>query len=125
MTTASQESRAARAQAELSLLVDMVPSHLWQLAPDGEPTFFNKRMIDFLGLDVADMDKPGMTRLEALLETIHPNDAAQFSSALTHCLATGESFAMRYDDPTRRGIASIRCITSPNHVSLTSWTVAP
>jgi PAS domain S-box-containing protein len=96
MTTASQETRAARAQAELSLLVDMVPSHLWQLAPDGEPIFFNKRMIDFLGLDVADMEKPGMTRLEALLETIHPNDAAEFSRALTHCLATGESFAMRY-----------------------------
>ena len=67
-------------ERELSQLVDMVPSHLWRLTPDGEPIFFNKRMVDFLGLDVADTDKPGMSRLEALIETIiHPDDAAEFS----------------------------------------------
>ena len=83
-------------ERELSQLVDMVPSHLWRLTPDGEPIFFNKRMVDFLGLDVADTDKPGMSRLEALIETVHPDDAAEFRDALSHCLATGESFAMRY-----------------------------
>ena len=34
-------------ERELSQLVDMVPSLLWRLKPDGEPNFFNKRMIDF------------------------------------------------------------------------------
>lgn len=62
---------------ELSQLVDMVPSHVWRLTPEGEPTFFNKRMVDFLGLEVADTDKPGMTRLEALTKTLHPEDAAK------------------------------------------------
>ena len=66
-------------ERELSQLVDMVPSHLWRLTPDGEPIFFNKRMVDFLGLDVADTDKPGMSRLEMLIQTtIHPDDAAAF-----------------------------------------------
>ena len=51
-------------EQELSQLVDMVPSHVWRLTPDGEPVFFNKRMVDFLGLDVADMDKPGVGRLD-------------------------------------------------------------
>ena len=84
-------------ERELSQLVDMVPSHIWRLTPDGEPIFFNKRMVDFLGLDVADTDKPGMSRLEALIETVvHPDDAAEFRDALSRCLATGESFAMRY-----------------------------
>ena len=84
-------------ERELSQLVDMVPSHLWRLTPDGEPIFFNKRMVDFLGLDVADTDKPGMSRLEVLIQTtVHPDDAAAFRDALSHCLATGESFAMRY-----------------------------
>ncbi|QND17324.1 PAS domain-containing protein (plasmid) [Rhizobium leguminosarum bv. trifolii] len=84
-------------ERELSQLVDMVPSHVWRLTPDGEPTFFNKRMVDFLGLDVADFDKPGMSRLEAVLEaTIHPEDAAGFGDALRHCLVSGGSFAMRY-----------------------------
>jgi hypothetical protein len=83
-------------ERELSLLVDMVPSHLWRLTPEGEPTFFNKRMVDFLGLDVADTDRPGLSRLDAIMETVHPDDAAKFRDALHRCLLTGESFAMRY-----------------------------
>jgi len=83
-------------EQELSQLVDMVPSHVWRLTPDGEPVFFNKRMVDFLGLDVADMDKPGVGRLEVLIETVHPDDAPAFGHALRHCLATGERFSMRY-----------------------------
>jgi PAS domain S-box-containing protein len=83
-------------ERELSQLVDMVPSHVWRLTPEGEPTFFNKRMVDYLGLDVADTDKPGMSRLEAVIETIHPDDAAKFRDALNRCLVTGESFALRY-----------------------------
>ncbi|MGO8088785.1 PAS domain-containing protein [Rhizobium leguminosarum] len=84
-------------ERELSQLVDMVPSHVWRLTPEGEPTFFNRRMVDFLGLDVADSDRPGMSRLEAVLQaTVHPDDTAGFRDALRHCLATGESFVMRY-----------------------------
>jgi PAS domain S-box-containing protein len=84
-------------EREFSQLVDMVPNHLWRLTPDGEPIFFNKRMVDFLGLDVADTGKPGMSRLEAIIETvIHPDDTAEFSDALSRCLVTGEGFAMRY-----------------------------
>ena len=83
-------------ELELSQLVDLVPSHVWRLTPDGEPTFFNKRMVDFLGMDVADTDKPGMSRLDAVIETVHPDDAAKFGGTLRGCLASGESFAMRY-----------------------------
>ncbi|TAU72370.1 PAS domain S-box protein (plasmid) [Rhizobium ruizarguesonis] len=84
-------------EEELSHLVDMVPSHVWRLTPDGEPTFFNRRMVDFLGLDVVDFDKPGMSRLEALLDaTVHPEDAVGFGDALRRCLLTGENFASRY-----------------------------
>jgi PAS domain S-box-containing protein len=95
--TLRQSVKALRdRERELSQLVDMVPSHVWRLMPDGEPTFFNKRMVDFLGLEVADTEKPGMSRLEAVMETVHPDDAAGFSRELHRCLATGESFAMRY-----------------------------
>jgi len=84
-------------ERELSQLVDMVPSHLWRLTTEGEPVFFNKRMVDFIGRDVADTAQPGMTRLAALIEaTVHPADAVAFGDALTRCLATGDHFAMRY-----------------------------
>jgi PAS domain S-box-containing protein len=84
-------------ERELSQLVDMVPSNVWRLTPDGEPMFFNKRMVDFLGLDVADTVKPGMSRLTAMIEAgVHPDDAAAFGDTLRDRLATGEVFAMRY-----------------------------
>ena len=84
-------------ERELSQLVDMVPSHLWRLTPDGEPVFFNKRMVDFLGLDVMDTNRPGMTRLEAMIEAaIHRDDAIEFGKALRQCLVTGDRFSMRY-----------------------------
>ena len=67
-------------ERELSQLVDMVPSHLWRLSPDGEPIFFNKRMVGLIwAWTVAETNKPGITRLAALIETtVHPDDAAAF-----------------------------------------------
>ncbi|OWV82471.1 ATPase [Rhizobium sp. R634] len=97
-------------ERELSQLVDMVPSHVWRLTPEGVPTFFNRRMVDFLGMDVADMDRPGISRLEALQAAVHPDDAAGFGNALRHCLATGENFVMRYR--LRRADGSYRWMSS-------------
>jgi PAS domain S-box-containing protein len=84
-------------ERELSQLVDIVPSHLWRLTSAGTPVFFNKRMVDFLGLDVGDVRKPGQTPLAALIEAIvHPEDSARVAGAIGYSLITGESFAMRY-----------------------------
>src|SRR3546814_10694927 len=83
-------------ERELSPFVNIVPSHLWRLTPDGEPIFFSKRMVDFLGLDVADLDKPVMSRLEAVIETVHPADAAKFRDNFRHCLFTVQRFTVNY-----------------------------
>ncbi|MER9123435.1 PAS domain-containing protein [Mesorhizobium sp. M0959] len=84
-------------ERELSQLVNMVPSYLWRLSPNGEPTFFNKRLIDFLGLDIADAEKPDTSRLAAFIATVvHPDDAASLKEALDSCFATGERFFMKY-----------------------------
>ncbi|MGB3477014.1 MAG: PAS domain-containing protein [Mycobacterium sp.] len=90
------EAALRERERELSQLIDMVPSHLWRLSPDGEPTFFNRRMADFLGMDVVDMGSAEMGRLEALIATVHPEDAAKFKSVLDRSLSSGERFAMRY-----------------------------
>jgi len=92
-----EDQKAAEKQlkartVELSLLVDMVPSHLWRLTPDGTTTLVNKRMADFLGLDLSNVSS-----LESVMDTIfHPEDVAPVSAELTRCLATGDSFSMRY-----------------------------
>lgn len=77
---------------ELSLLVDMVPSHLWRLTPDGTTTLVNKRMADFLGLDLSNVSS-----LESVMDTIfHPDDVEAVGTELTRCLASGDRFSMRY-----------------------------
>lgn len=83
-------------ERELSQIVDMVPSHVWRLTPEGEPTFFNQRMVDFLGFSVSELDTSGTSRLQALVEAVHPDDAALFRKALHQSLATGENFAIQY-----------------------------
>src|SRR5690606_28764657 len=91
------EAELRERERELSQLEDMVPSHLWRLTTEGEPIFFNRRMVDFLGLDVADTERPDISGLEAVITTVvHPDDAAAFRDVLNHSLATGKSFALRY-----------------------------
>jgi PAS domain S-box-containing protein len=92
----SAELALRERERELSQLVDMVPSHLWRLTADGQPVFFNRRMVDFLGFDIADMDRLEASRLDGLIKALHPDDAARFKDALDHSLATGEPFSMRY-----------------------------
>src|SRR5690606_2213981 len=92
----AEHALAAR-ERELSQLIDLVPSHLWRLGPDGEPTFFNQRMVDFIGLDVPDTIRPDMSRLEAMITTVvHPGDADDFRDALHQSLASGAPFSARY-----------------------------
>ncbi|TPJ73691.1 PAS domain S-box protein [Mesorhizobium sp. B2-5-4] len=85
-------------ERELSQLVDMVPVQIRRLTPEGEPTFFNKRLLDFFGLDgVADLDKPAMSRLTAAIQSlVHPEDAARLLETVRHSLVTGEPYSMKY-----------------------------
>jgi PAS domain S-box-containing protein len=99
LLTLRQSVEALReGERELLQLVNMVPVHIRRLTPEGEPTFFNKRLLDFSGLhDVGELDKPGMSRLAAAIQTlVHPDDAAGLLAAARHSFATGEPFSMKY-----------------------------
>jgi PAS domain S-box-containing protein len=99
------EAALREREHELSQLVDMVPGHLWRLTPDGDPTFFNKRMVDYLGVEVADVGRPGMSRLAALIaDAVHPDDAPAFHDGIQGSLASGESFVLRYRLRRRDGV---------------------
>src|SRR3546814_16295349 len=70
-------------ERELSQLVNVVPRYLWRITPDGVPVFFNKRLVDFLGLDVPGVDKSDRSRLDTFIEdAIHPGDAVAVAKAL-------------------------------------------
>jgi PAS domain S-box-containing protein len=86
------ESALRDRERELSQLVDMVPSHIWRMTPEGETTLVNMRVADFLGVDAA--DKSGLE--QALAASIHPDDAPAAGDVLGRCLLTGERFSMKY-----------------------------
>ena len=80
----AQEALRQR-ERELSQLVDMVPVHIRRMTPEGEPTFFNKRLIDFFGMELADLDKPGRSRLATIIRSlVHPEDAVRLLEAVRH-----------------------------------------
>ncbi|KOF18542.1 ATPase [Ensifer adhaerens] len=84
-------------EREFSQLVNMVPSYLWRLTPDGVPDFFNQRLIDFLGLNAGSVNVEGVHPLAAVIgAVVHPGDATRMSEALFHSVATGERFSMKY-----------------------------
>src|SRR5690606_22891943 len=69
----------------------------WRLTPEGEPNFFNKRLMDFFGADVVPIDQPDIGRLGAIIDAVvHPDDAAALAEQLKSSLASGEGFSMRY-----------------------------
>src|SRR5690606_6998240 len=41
-------------EQELTQIIETVPSLIWNLEPDGEPSYFNNRLIEWFGLDVDD-----------------------------------------------------------------------
>ncbi|MCT7663857.1 MASE1 domain-containing protein [Shinella kummerowiae] len=93
----AQEALRER-ERELSQLVEMVPVHIRRLTPEGNPTFFNKRLLDFFGLDsVSELDKPGLSRLTAAIEAlVHPEDAGKLLATVQKAVATGEPFSLKY-----------------------------
>ncbi|MCD2183698.1 MASE1 domain-containing protein [Rhizobium sp. GN54] len=85
-------------ERELSQLVDMVPVHIRRMTAEGEPIFFNKRLLDFFGVDgLNHLDQQGESRLAAAIQTfVHADDAAGLLATARHSFATGEPFAWRY-----------------------------
>ncbi|NTI51007.1 PAS domain-containing protein [Agrobacterium rhizogenes] len=84
-------------ERELEQIVNMVPVHIRRLTPEGEPTFFNKRLVDFFGLDLQQLHRPGASQLVTNIETlVHPDDAPGLLQAVRHAVATGEPYSTKY-----------------------------
>lgn len=91
------EEALHKREREFSQLVNMVPSYLWRLTPDGVPNFFNRRLIEFLGVNAGDVDVEGIHPLAAIIQAVvHPDDATRMKEALYRSIATGERFSMKY-----------------------------
>jgi PAS domain S-box-containing protein len=91
------ETALRQSEEQLRRLVDTVPALIWILTPEGEPSYYNKRLVDWFGIDVDGVDTPGTTRIAATIKAVvHPDDMEGVTTALNHSLATGEPYARRY-----------------------------
>jgi formate hydrogenlyase transcriptional activator len=75
-----------RAKDRLRLVIDSTPALLHTARPDGDLDFFNKRMLDYLGLSLEDVCGWRWTSV------IHPEDVEGIVSNWRSSLATGETF---------------------------------
>jgi PAS domain S-box-containing protein len=83
-----KRSEAALRESEYKLrqIIETVPSLLWSLAPDGEPTHFNQRFLDYFGKPFDDFKHGGWLAL------IHPDDVLETQRTFSHAIQTGSSY---------------------------------
>jgi formate hydrogenlyase transcriptional activator len=75
-----------QAEDRLQLVIDTTPALLHSARPDGDIDFFNKRMLDYLGVPLEDLYGWRWTNI------IHPDDVGQIVDKWRVSLATGEPF---------------------------------
>ncbi|XWQ73837.1 PAS domain-containing protein [Sinorhizobium meliloti] len=111
MRARSHLIECSREISELTKLVELLPVHIIRVAPDGEPIYFNRRLLEFCGLEgLSELDNPGSTRLATVLRSlVHPADVGLFKKTV-RSLAEGESYSVRYR--LRRGDGHYRWINA-------------
>jgi PAS domain S-box-containing protein len=85
-------------ERQLRLLVDAIPALVWCATPDGEPSYLNKRMIDFTGMALESFEHLQGASLRSLarLAIVHPDELAELEQLWSHSVQTGATLSMRH-----------------------------
>jgi PAS domain S-box-containing protein len=121
------ENALRNSEQQLRLLIDTIPALVWCATPDGEPSYFNKRLMDYIGFTPESFDEPesGSRRSVALKTVVHPDDIPVLERRWTHSVATGKSFNHRYR--LRRADGAFRWVDGrgeplhDHHGSVVQW----
>ncbi|MCT7663848.1 PAS domain-containing sensor histidine kinase [Shinella kummerowiae] len=77
-------------ERELRVLVDTVPALIWLITPSGIPHYFNKRFVDWSGVELRDQDLAAGEGASTHTELIHPDDRSRVAAAFQDAFATGQ-----------------------------------
>jgi len=80
------EQALRESEYKLRQIIETVPSLLWSLGPDGEPTYANQRILDYVGVRLEDFKNHIWQRF------LHPDDLAETVKAFDHAIQTGTSY---------------------------------
>ncbi|WP_442580880.1 PAS domain-containing sensor histidine kinase [Mesorhizobium sp. ASY16-5R] len=89
----AEEALRAR-ERDLRQFVDAIPAMICVLTPDGEPSYVNKRLMDYVGIaELEDLGVPDHGRLaNATRNLVHPDDQPHVKAALGRSFESGEPF---------------------------------
>jgi PAS domain S-box-containing protein len=80
------EEALRESEHKLRQIIDTVPSLLWSVGPDGEPTHVSQQVLDYSGMRLEDFKHRGW---EAF---VHPADFPETVKAFEHAIQTGASY---------------------------------
>jgi PAS domain S-box-containing protein len=83
------EEKIRRSERELRTLVEAIPAYVTTSLPDGTVDFLNQRWLDYSGLTREHYT--GLTREQAIVGAIHPDDVDRVVANWRAALATGVS----------------------------------
>jgi PAS domain S-box-containing protein len=84
------EAALRERERELRLLVDTVPTMIWLMTPAGLPYYFNKRFVDWAGVDAAVEERRGARQFASHVELFHSDDQAAVRAVFEKSFARGE-----------------------------------
>jgi len=84
------EAALRQSERELRLLVDTVPTMIWLMTPAGLPYYFNKRFVDWAGVDSAKEEPRGTRQFASHVELFHPDDQAAVKAVFQTSFTRGE-----------------------------------
>ena len=92
------EETLRSSEMQLRLLIDAIPALVWRATSDGEPCYFNKRLIDYTGMTLDGFDdlKGSSRKSAAMRALVHPDDLTDQERLCSHSFQTGESIGTRY-----------------------------
>src|SRR5580658_29937 len=85
-----QNTRLRESQRELSLIIDNIPGFVWCASTDGQLTYINKPLSEYVGASVDNLSDAGW------LDAVHPDDRAIALDIWMRCVATGAPLENQY-----------------------------
>ena len=74
-------------QHELIKIIETLPLGVWSTAPDGEPTYVNRRLREYAGTTLE------QTQNWQWVQYLHPEDREATMAAFTHAIGSGSSYS--------------------------------
>jgi PAS domain S-box-containing protein len=81
-----RRKRALESEYKLRPIIDTVPGIIWATGPDGENTYANQRLLNYIGVPQEDFRRRGWQQF------VHPDDLPETLKALNHAIETGTSY---------------------------------